>query len=74
MPSNPTSVFVRDPARFGAYHMLSNAPRRLVELALTGVKLPLRWVNEVDDLSLGSHTSQLHEIDITEAATTTKET
>ena len=30
---------VRMPARFGAYHMLNNAPRRMVALALTGVKL-----------------------------------
>ena len=33
--------FVRMPARFGMYHMLNNAPRRLVETSLTGVKMPL---------------------------------
>lgn len=33
--------FVRLPARYGMYHMLNNAPRRLVEVAMTGVKLPL---------------------------------
>ena len=32
--------FVRIPARFGAYHMLNNAPRRMVAMALVGVKLP----------------------------------
>ena len=31
---------VRLPARFGMYHMLNNAPRRLVEVALAGVKMP----------------------------------
>ncbi len=31
--------FVRSPARFSGYHILSNAPRRLVEVALTGVRL-----------------------------------
>lgn len=33
--------FVRLPARFAMYHMLNNAPARLVETALTGVKMPL---------------------------------
>jgi len=33
--------FVRLPARYGAYHMMNNAPRRLVEGALTGVTLPV---------------------------------
>lgn len=33
--------FVRIPARYGMYHMLNNAPRRLVEAALTGVHLPV---------------------------------
>jgi len=33
--------FVRLPARYNMYHMLNNAPRRLVEVAMTGVKLPL---------------------------------
>lgn len=32
--------FLRVPARYGMYHMLNNAPRRMVELAMTGVKLP----------------------------------
>jgi len=31
---------VRGPLRYAPYHMLNNAPRRLVELALTGVSLP----------------------------------
>ena len=31
--------FVRIPARYGPYHMLNNAPRRLVENALIGVDL-----------------------------------
>ncbi len=31
--------FVRPAARFAGYHLLSNAPRRMVELALTGVRL-----------------------------------
>jgi len=39
--------FVRVPARYGAYHALNNAPRRLVEVAMTGVKLPMSWTNEV---------------------------
>ena len=33
--------FVRMPARYGMYHALNNAPRRLVEVAMTGVKLPM---------------------------------
>lgn len=53
--------FVRDPARYAGYHMLNNAPRRLVEAALTGVKLPLRWTNEVEPPA----------IDITESGTST---
>jgi len=32
--------YVRLPARYGMYHMLNNAPRRMVEAAMTGVKLP----------------------------------
>lgn len=32
--------FVRVPARYGLYHMLNNAPRRMVEMAMTGVNLP----------------------------------
>lgn len=32
--------FVRLPTRYGGYHLLSNAPRRLVEGALVGVKFP----------------------------------
>lgn len=39
--------FVRLPARYGAYHMLNNAPRRLLEMAMTGVKLPLNWHDEI---------------------------
>lgn len=31
---------VRLPARYAAYHMLNNAPRRAVRLALAGVKMP----------------------------------
>lgn len=31
--------FVRAPRRYSAYHALNNAPRRLVEVALTGVNL-----------------------------------
>jgi len=34
--------FVRIPARFGMYHALNNAPRRLVEAALIGVKMPIK--------------------------------
>lgn len=44
--------FVRLPARFGAYHALNNAPRRMVEAALTGVSLPLSWRNEIDTIDL----------------------
>jgi pyruvate,water dikinase len=33
--------FVRIPARYGAYNMMNNAPRRMVEVALAGVKLPV---------------------------------
>ena len=33
---------VRVPARYGMYHALNNAPRRMVQAALIGVKLPLR--------------------------------
>jgi|GEM_PF-11098 len=33
--------YVRIPARHGIYHMLNNAPRRLVEVAMTGVSMPL---------------------------------
>ncbi len=32
----------RPNGRYAGYHMLNNAPRRLVEVALTGVKLPFR--------------------------------
>lgn len=32
--------FVRLPKRYSGYHVLSNAPRRLVEAALVGVKFP----------------------------------
>lgn len=35
--------FVRLPKRYGAYHALNNAPRRLVEGALAGVKFPPEW-------------------------------
>jgi len=35
--------FVRMPKRYGGYHALSNAPRRLVEGALLGVKFPHEW-------------------------------
>lgn len=35
--------FVRLPKRYGGYHALSNAPRRLVEGALLGVKFPKEW-------------------------------
>ena len=38
--------FVRLPRRYGAYHLLSNAPRRLVETALTGAKFPHDWNHE----------------------------
>lgn len=38
--------YVRLPARYGPYHALSNAPRRLVELAMAGVQLPLSWHDE----------------------------
>lgn len=46
--------FVRAPARYGAYHMLNNAPRRIVEAAMTGVKLPLTWHNEIESNPLQS--------------------
>lgn len=35
--------FVRLPKRYNGYHFLSNAPRRLVELALLGAKFPRDW-------------------------------
>ncbi len=35
--------FVRLPRRYGGYHALNNAPRRLVEAALLGVKFPHDW-------------------------------
>ncbi len=35
--------FVRLPKRYGMYHLLSNAPRRLVEGALIGTKFPREW-------------------------------
>lgn len=35
--------FVRLPKRYAAYHVLSNAPRRLVEGALFGTKFPHDW-------------------------------
>ena len=35
--------FVRLPKRYSGYHVLSNAPRRLVEVALLGVKFPREW-------------------------------
>ncbi|MFV0258275.1 MAG: SDR family NAD(P)-dependent oxidoreductase [Acidimicrobiales bacterium] len=33
--------FVRLPTRFNLYHLLNNAPRRLVEASLAGVRMPL---------------------------------
>ncbi|MCP5035586.1 MAG: hypothetical protein GY939_27620, partial [Actinomycetia bacterium] len=33
---------VRIPTRFAAVHIFNNLPRRAIELALTGVKLPLK--------------------------------
>ena len=35
--------FVRLPRRYGIYHVLSNAPRRLVEGALLGARFPHDW-------------------------------
>jgi short-subunit dehydrogenase len=35
--------FVRLPKRYSGYHLLSNAPRRLVEGALLGTKFPRDW-------------------------------
>ena len=35
--------FVRLPKRYGVYHALNNAPRRMVEAALAGVKFPRDW-------------------------------
>ncbi len=35
--------FVRIPKRYGAYHLLSNSPRRLVEGALIGTTFPKDW-------------------------------
>lgn len=35
--------FVRLPKRYNGYHLLSNAPRRLVEGALMGTKFPRDW-------------------------------
>jgi uncharacterized protein len=35
--------FVRLPKRYAGYHALNNAPRRIVELALAGVKFPRDW-------------------------------
>ncbi|MFT4597189.1 MAG: short-subunit dehydrogenase [Paracrocinitomix sp.] len=43
--------FVRLPARFGAYHMLNNAPSRLVEIAMTGVKMPLPSTSSTAEIS-----------------------
>jgi len=34
--------FVRIPYRYGLYHMLNNAPRRMIEMSLLGVKLDPR--------------------------------
>ncbi|MEL6893197.1 MAG: SDR family NAD(P)-dependent oxidoreductase, partial [Actinomycetota bacterium] len=38
--------FVRLPRRYGGYHVLSNAPRRLVEGALLGTRFPHEWTEE----------------------------
>ncbi|MEE9416623.1 MAG: SDR family NAD(P)-dependent oxidoreductase [Acidimicrobiales bacterium] len=38
--------WVRPAARYQGYHMLNNAPRRIVRAALTGVKLPLPRLEE----------------------------
>lgn len=40
--------FVRLPKRYGGYHLLSNAPRRLVEGALLGTKFPRDWEQRND--------------------------
>lgn len=37
--------FVRQPARYGMYHLLSNAPRRMVEMSLVGARYPKDWEN-----------------------------
>lgn len=38
--------FVRIPARYGPYHAMNNAPRRIVEASLTGVKLTPKLEND----------------------------
>ena len=38
--------FVRLPRRYGGYHVLNNAPRRLVEGALLGVGFPQDWEHQ----------------------------
>ncbi|MEM9042689.1 MAG: hypothetical protein AAGD33_22620, partial [Actinomycetota bacterium] len=38
--------FVRLPKRYGGYHSLSNAPRRLVEGALVGTRFPNDWEDD----------------------------
>ncbi len=40
--------FVRLPQRYGAYHLLSNAPRRLVEVVLLGTKFRHDWKKTKD--------------------------
>jgi pyruvate,water dikinase len=40
---------VRLPARFGAYHALNNAPRRMVQAALLGVRMPKLRVDREGD-------------------------
>ncbi len=44
--------FVRLPKRYGVYHLLANAPRRLVEVALLGTKFPRDW--ETNNIRKGS--------------------
>ena len=40
--------FVRPKKRYGIYHVLNNLPRRLVEIAMTGVRMPPLRVGEAE--------------------------
>lgn len=43
-----TNTAFTETPRSDAYHALNNAPRRMVQLSMAGVKLPLSWHNETD--------------------------
>ncbi len=63
---------VRVPARFNMYHMLNNAPRRLVEVALAGVKMPKLSLDAKEISGRGNRAIDLSGDQASEPATAAK--